>query len=94
MPKNGSRRSSSSQRGEAEDFFLDLPARDQAELLMSMSPAQRRSWMRLLPPDDAADAIQAADEAGRDRCSICSTGRPAPKSRRCSPMPRTMPAAS
>ena len=55
------------ERQQAEDFFLDLPARDQADLLMSMSPAQRRSWMRLLPPDDAADAIQATDEAGRDR---------------------------
>lgn len=53
-------------RGEAEDFFLDLPARDQAELLMAMSPPQRRSWVRLLPPDDAADVIQAADDPARD----------------------------
>jgi magnesium transporter len=54
------------ERAEAEEFFLDLPARDQAELLMAMSPPQRRSWIRLLPPDDAADTIQAADEAARD----------------------------
>src|SRR5258705_647282 len=54
------------ERAEAEEFFLDLPARDQADLLMAMSPPQRRSWIRLLPPDDAADAIQAADEAARD----------------------------
>jgi magnesium transporter len=53
-------------RSEAEEFFLDLPARDQTELLMAMSPPQRRSWMRLLPPDDAADVIQEADEAARD----------------------------
>jgi magnesium transporter len=31
-----------------------------------MSPPQRRSWIRLLPPDDAADAIQAADDSARD----------------------------
>ena len=49
-------------RPEAEDFFLDLSARDQYELISSMRPGQglRRSWMRLLPPDDAADLIQEA----------------------------------
>ena len=51
---------------EAEDFLLGLPARDQAELILQMSPADRRSWMRLLPPDDAADVIQEAPDPERD----------------------------
>lgn len=53
-------------RPEAEDFFLDLSARDQYELLAAMSVPPRRSWMRLLPPDDAADLVQEADEEERE----------------------------
>jgi magnesium transporter len=56
-------------RTEAEDFFLELSARDQYELLASMPKGLglRRSWMRLLPPDDAADLIQeVTDEAERE----------------------------
>lgn len=49
-------------RAEAEDFFLDLSARDQYELISAMPVAQRRSWMRLLPPDDAVDVVQEAEE--------------------------------
>lgn len=49
-------------RAEAEDFFLDLSARDQYELINAMPTAQRRSWMRLLPPDDAVDVVQEAEE--------------------------------
>src|SRR6266513_4365633 len=45
-------------RGEAEDFFLELPAHDQSELLLSLPVEEQRSWMRLLPPDDAADLVQ------------------------------------
>ena len=52
-------------REEAEDFFLELPARDQCELLLGMESAQRRSWMRLLPPDDAADVLQQAEDPER-----------------------------
>ncbi len=50
-------------RAEAEDFFLDLSARDEYELINAMPLAQRRSWMRLLPPDDAVDVVQATDDA-------------------------------
>jgi len=50
---------------EAEDFFFDLDAREQAELLESLPITERRRWIRLLPPDDAADLIQAADESFR-----------------------------
>ncbi len=56
-------------RTEAEDFFLDLSARDQHDLLASMPKGigLRRSWMRLLPPDDAADLIQeVTDEHERE----------------------------
>ncbi len=53
-------------RAEAEDFFLELSARDEYELVTTMPAAQRRSWMRLLPPDDAADVIQEADEHERE----------------------------
>jgi magnesium transporter len=49
----------------ADDFFLDLSARDQASLLVALPPAERRIWMRLLAPDDAADAIQEASEEDR-----------------------------
>mgnify|MGYP003347096667 FL=1 len=53
-------------RPEAEDFFLDLSARDQYELVFAMPGEQRRSWMRLLPPDDAADLVQEAEEDERE----------------------------
>jgi magnesium transporter len=47
---------------EAEEFFLDLSARDQCELLRALSPSERRLWLRLLPPDDAADVVQEAED--------------------------------
>jgi magnesium transporter len=45
-------------RPEAEDFFLDLPSADQAHLVLRMAHPERRSWLRLLAPDDAADLMQ------------------------------------
>jgi magnesium transporter len=53
-------------RPEAEDFFLERSALDQHELVSGMAPEQRRSWMRLLPPDDAADLVQVAKEDERE----------------------------
>src|SRR2546430_15123640 len=50
---------------EKDDFFLALSARDQAELVLSLPPGERRIWMRLLPPDDATDLIQEASEEER-----------------------------
>ena len=44
-----------------DDFFLELDARNQLELLQSLSPGERRLWLRLLAPDDAADLIQLAE---------------------------------
>ncbi len=52
-------------RVDAEDLFLSLPARDQLELIEQSPAAERRSWIRLLPPDDAADVIQCAAESDR-----------------------------
>jgi magnesium transporter len=50
----------------AEDFFLSASSRDQAELLLGLPPAERRTWMRLLAPDDAADLIQLAPASERE----------------------------
>jgi len=53
-------------RAAAEDFFCDLSPPEQIELLLMLPPSERRGWMRLLAPDDAADAVQAADAAERN----------------------------
>lgn len=53
-------------RDVADDFFLGLEARDQCELLRTMPEGERRIWMRLLAPDDAADLIQLAPKTERD----------------------------
>jgi magnesium transporter len=54
-------------RHEAEDFFLGRDTEDQLALMLAMAPHERRSWMRLLPPDDAADLVQAAPADERDK---------------------------
>src|SRR6185503_18808925 len=51
---------------DAEDFFLELSSRDQAQLLEGLPTPERRGWMRLLPPDDAADLVQEAEPEFRD----------------------------
>src|SRR5262245_61194188 len=51
---------------DAEDLLRGLPARDQAELVLSMAGDERRSWIRLLAPDDTADLVQAAPEGERE----------------------------
>ncbi len=53
-------------RTEAEDFFLSLSARDQTDLLLGLPSAERRSWIRLLAPDDAADLVQQVPPGGRE----------------------------
>lgn len=47
---------------DADDFFLSLNARDQAELLLTLPVGERRLWIRLLAPDDTADVIQEAPQ--------------------------------
>jgi magnesium transporter len=53
-------------RDQAEEVFLSLGAREHAELLEDLPPAEARSWIRLLPPDDVADLLQEADGDRRD----------------------------
>ena len=53
-------------RAEGEDFFWNLSAPDQVELLLELPAVERRGWMRFLAPDDAADVVQAAPEEERD----------------------------
>jgi magnesium transporter len=50
---------------QAEEFFLSLPGADSSELLLALPAPDRRRWMRLLAPDDAADLIQATPEEAR-----------------------------
>jgi magnesium transporter len=45
-------------RAEAEDFFLSLSPRGQAIIVEGVPPGERRLWVRLLAPDDAADLLQ------------------------------------
>jgi magnesium transporter len=47
-------------RPDGEDLFRALPAQDQLLLLTSLPVSERRSWLRLLPPDDVADLAQQA----------------------------------
>lgn len=53
-------------RDTADDFFLQLSSRDRAELLLALPSGERRLWMRLLAPDDAADVIQEAPTEERE----------------------------
>jgi magnesium transporter len=53
-------------RDRADDFFVHLSSRDQVHLLLALPEGERRIWLRLLPPDDAADLLQLAPEEQRD----------------------------
>jgi len=44
----------------AEDFFFSVSPADQADIVLGFPEGERRHWMRLLAPDDAADVVQAA----------------------------------
>jgi magnesium transporter len=46
------------ERAEADDLFLRLSTSDQAAIILGLSNGERRLWMRLLAPDDAADVLQ------------------------------------
>lgn len=54
-------------REDAEDFYLSLTAREQAELIVNLPLGERRLWMRQLPPDDAADVLQAVPQDVRQQ---------------------------
>ncbi|MEI7972939.1 MAG: magnesium transporter [Bdellovibrio sp.] len=55
-------------RTDAEELFLRLTTHDQAELLRDMPSLEKRSWVRLLAPDDVADVIQDLGSHYREEC--------------------------
>ena len=50
---------------EADDFFLTLMPLGQAQIITGLPRGQRRIWMRLLAPDDAADVLQEVEPEER-----------------------------
>jgi magnesium transporter len=52
--------------GEKADFYLQLSAHDQRDLLLHLPTEQRHVWIRLLAPDDAVDVIQEAGPEWHD----------------------------
>ena len=52
-------------RADSDDFFLSITPQDQADLVLALPEGERRLWMRLLPPDDAADVLQHAPLVAR-----------------------------
>jgi magnesium transporter len=52
-------------RTAAEELFLNLSAQDQIDLAADLPNPELRSWLRFLPPDDAADFIQNLPENRR-----------------------------
>jgi magnesium transporter len=55
------------QRDEADDFFLQLSAKDRVQLILALPGGERRLWMRRLAPDDAADLVQEAPAEAREK---------------------------
>jgi len=53
-------------RDAADDFLLQLATRERAQLLLALPAGERRLWMRMLAPDDAADLIQEAPSDQRE----------------------------
>jgi magnesium transporter len=52
-------------REEMDNFFLGLDARAQSGLLLALPEGERRLYMRLVAPDDAADLIQESPQSQR-----------------------------
>jgi magnesium transporter len=50
---------------DAQDFFLEMRPADQLMIIRRSPPVIRRSWLRLLAPDDAADLLQEAEPEDR-----------------------------
>lgn len=74
-PEERSERFNALPRLDGEELFLNLSARLQAELLSSRPRTERRSWIRLLAPDDTADLIQELEPDGRyDALSLLDEG--------------------
>ncbi|MFQ5805400.1 MAG: magnesium transporter [Phycisphaerae bacterium] len=58
-------------RAESEELFDTLDARGQSELILELPSGERRMWMRVLAPDDAADVVQETEE-DEDRRALLS----------------------
>lgn len=56
------------ERSEADEFFLGLSTHEQAAMLRVMREGERRLWLRLLAPDDAADLLQELPDLERAAC--------------------------
>jgi len=54
-------------RADAEEFFLELSARAQAQIVLRLGDPERRLWLRLLAPDDAADLLQQEEVPAEER---------------------------
>ena len=52
-------------RNTAQQLFLILSSKERAALIFTLPNGERKIWMRILPPDDAVDIIQAADSKMR-----------------------------
>ncbi len=52
-------------RNDALDFFMTLSPAEKMQILLEIPEHEARLWMCLLPPDDAADVIQAAPSRRR-----------------------------
>lgn len=52
-------------RQDQDDFFLNLSPLGQAHILLGLPEEQRKIWMRILAPDDAADVLQKVDSSRR-----------------------------
>lgn len=57
-------------RHHAEEIFLRLGPVEQAELLSVITTLEKRSWLRLLAPDDMADLIQELDEDEKETAFV------------------------
>ena len=49
----------------AQHFFLTLSSKERSNIIFIVPEGEQRIWMRIMPPDDAADVIQAAPEEMR-----------------------------
>src|SRR5215469_3594131 len=49
-----------------DDFFLSLDSHEQSDLVLALPAGERRLYVRLLAPDDAADLIQASPNYARE----------------------------
>lgn len=54
-------------RADSVEFFLGLKASDQYPLIKELALGDKRTWVRLLAPDDVADLIQEVPESDHEQ---------------------------